>query len=151
MDTIVTNRKARRDYHIIEKIEAGIELRGGEVKSVRAGDVSLNESFAKVDNNELFLFGLHIKPYACATHVEHDPLRPKRLLLHKREILRLINQMALKGCAVVPITLYRNQRGLIKVQIALCKGKNQGDKRETLKRKEADREAQRAMSAKRYR
>ncbi|HBA85665.1 MAG TPA: SsrA-binding protein [Verrucomicrobia bacterium] len=147
-DTLATNRKARRDYHILEKWEAGIALRGGEVKSLRAHDVSLNESFARIENGGVFLYGFHINPYACAQHVDHDPIRPKRLLLHRREIDKLAGQLALKGLTLVPLRVYLN-RGLIKVELALCKGKLEEDKRETLKRKTAEREASRALSERR--
>jgi SsrA-binding protein len=147
-DTLATNRKARRDYHVLEKWEAGIALRGGEVKSLRAHDASLNESFARMENGQIFLYGFHINPYPCAQHVAHDPVRPKRLLLHRREIDKLAGQLALKGLTLVPLRVYLN-RGLIKVELALCKGKLDEDKRETLKRKTAEREAARDISARR--
>ncbi len=147
-DTLATNRKARRDYLILDRWEAGVELRGGEVKSVRARDVSLNESFARLENGQIYLYGFHINPYSCAQHVAHDPVRPKRLLLHRQEIAKLAGQIALKGLALVPLRVYL-KRGLVKIEVALCKGKQAEDKRETLKRRTADREAERDMSARR--
>ena len=144
--TVATNRKARRDYVILQKWETGIELRGGEVKSIRAGDVSLNESFARLDKGQLFLVGFHINPYPCACHVAHDPVRPKRLLMHRREIDKLASQMALKGYTVVPLRMYI-KHGLVKVEVALCKGKQAEDKRETIKRRTAEREANRVIAS----
>lgn len=146
--TVATHRSARRDYHILERLEAGIELRGSEVKSVRAGDVSLNESFAQLEQGQLFLMGLHIKPYACSHHVPSDPVRPRRLLVHRHEIKRLVGQLTLKGLTLVPLRLYL-RRGRIKVELALARGRQQGDKREALRRKTADREAARAIAARR--
>ena len=142
---LATNRKASHDYHILEKMEAGLALRGAEVKSIRAGEVSLGESFARVEHGQVFLHGLHVQPYACAHHVAHDPLRPKQVLLHRREIRRLISQMAQQGRTLVPLRLYL-KRGLVKAELALCAGKHAGDKREALKRKTAEREARRAIA-----
>ncbi|MCX6997615.1 MAG: SsrA-binding protein SmpB [Kiritimatiellaeota bacterium] len=142
---LATNRKAQHDYHILEKMEAGLALRGGEVKSIRAGEVSLGESYAKVEHGQVFLHGLHVQPYACAQHVAHDPLRPKQVLLHRREIRRLVSQMTQQGRTLVPLRLYL-KRGLVKAELALCAGKHAGDKREARKRKTAEREARRAIA-----
>lgn len=142
---LATNRKARRDYQILEKLEAGIELRGTEVKSIRAGKASLGESYARVEGNEVILHGLHIEPYAHGNRFNHDPVRPRRLLLHKQEISRLHGQVAVKGRTLVPLRLYL-KRGRVKVELGLGKGKHDQDKRETLKRRTADREAQRAIA-----
>jgi SsrA-binding protein len=143
---IATHRKAFHEYHVLERFEAGIELRGAEVKSIRAGHVSLNEGYARVDNGQVFLQGLHILPYEHARATECDPARPKRLLLHRREIDRLFGQSAVKGQTLIPLKVYFKS-GLVKVEMALCKGKQTHDKRETLRRKTADREAERAIAS----
>ena len=142
---LATNRKARHDYLILEKMEAGLALRGGEVKSIRAGEVSLGESFARIEGGQVYLHGLHVQPYACAQHVAHDPLRPKQVLLHRREIQRLISELTQRGRTLVPLRLYL-KRGLVKAELALCAGKHAGDKRETLRRQTAEREARRAIA-----
>ena len=143
--TIVSNRKARRDYHILDKIEAGIELLGTEVKSIRAGNVSLDESHAEIVDGQVYLLGFHINPYEFGNQNNHEPLRKKRLLLHKSEIQKLFALVSTKGQTLIPLRIYlRHNR--VKVQLALCKGKDARDKRETIKRKTADREAQRAIS-----
>lgn len=144
--TLATHRKAFRDYHVLEKLLAGIELRGTEVKSVRAGLVSLNESFGRIENGEVFLHKLRIEPYAHGGSFNHDPLRPKRLLLHRREIHRLFGQVNVKGQTLIPLRLML-VHGLIKVELGLCRGKHFEDKRETLRRRTAAREAERAMAA----
>ncbi len=143
---LATNRRAMRDYHILEKLEAGIELRGTEVKSVRAGQVSLNEAFGVVEDGNVILRDMHIMPYSHGNVHNHEPRRPRRLLLHRREIKRLIGATAVKGQTLIPLRLYL-RRGLVKVELALGKGKQLSDKRETLKRKTAEREAERAMAA----
>ncbi len=141
---VVTNRRAFRDYHVLDRFEAGLELRGAEVKSLRDRRCSLNESFADVDGGEALLHGFHILPYACARAAEQDPARPKRLLLHRKEIDRLLGQAAIKGQTIIPIRVYF-RRGIAKVELALCKGKHAVDKRDALRRKTADREAERAI------
>lgn len=143
--TLATNRRAFRDYHVLERFEAGIELRGGEVKSVRAGRFSLTESYASVHDGEALLHGLHILPYEFARVGEQNPKRAKRLLLHRREIDRLLGQTQIKGHTMVPLSLYL-KHGLVKVELGLCKGKHTGDKRETLRRRTAEREAERAIA-----
>lgn len=145
--TITTNRKAHRDFHVLEKVETGIELRGTEVKSIRQGNLTLNEGFARLEKSgEVFLYGVHINPYDHGNVHNHDPARPRKLLLHRREINRLFGQTAVKGHALVPLRAYF-KRGKVKIELGLCKGKQTIDKREDMKRKTADREAQRAMSA----
>lgn len=143
---LATNRKASHDYFIDEKIEAGIELRGAEVKSIRAGHFSLNEGYALVENGQVMLYGLHVQPYAHSRLADQDPDRPKQLLLHQNEITRLIGQTALKGHTLLPLKVYLTH-GLVKVELGLGRGKQAVDKRETLRQKDADREARRAMSA----
>ncbi len=142
---IAQNRKAHHDYHILEKCEAGLALRGPEVKSIRAGEVSLGESYAVVEKGSVILRDLHINPYPCARLEVCDPVRPKVALLHRREIQRLAEQIAQQGRTLVPLRLYL-KRGLVKVELALCAGKHAGDKRETLRRKTAEREASRAIA-----
>lgn len=132
---LIQNKKAWHDFEIIEKLEAGIELKGTEVKSCRSRNLSMTDTFAKVENAQMFLYNLHISPYECGNIHNHDPKRIRRLLLHKREILKLFQQSREKGLSIVPLKVYL-RHGKIKVEIGLCKGKNKGDKRESLKRKE---------------
>ncbi|MCS6771685.1 MAG: SsrA-binding protein SmpB [Kiritimatiellae bacterium] len=142
---LATNRKARHHYHILENIEAGIELRGSEVKSIRAGEVSLQEGYATVENGEVYLHGVRIQPYSHARAADQDPDRPRRLLLHRSQINRLLGLTAIKGHTLLPLDLHL-RNGRIKVELGLARGKQLVDKRETLKRREADREARRAMA-----
>ena len=142
--TIATNRRARFDYEIVERIEAGLVLLGSEVKSLRAGQADLKDSHASVRGGELWLVGLRISPYEFARDGGHDPERERKLLLHRREIDRLAARIAEKGYTVVPTKLYFKD-GKAKVELGLAKGKAQRDKRETLKRRQADREMERAM------
>ena len=141
---ITVNRRALRDYHVLERIEAGIELRGTEVKSIRLGHVSMVGAFARIEKEEAFLFGLNISPYDHGNQFNHDPERPRRLLLHKHEILKLQAQAEQKGLALVPL-LMQFRKGRVKVEIGVCRGKQTHDKRETIKRRTADREAARAV------
>jgi SsrA-binding protein len=129
-------------------MEAGIELRGPEVKSIREGRVSVAESFARIEGGEVILHKLHIQPYSHQDGFDLDPIRPRRLLLHAVEIRKLIGQVSQKGRTLVPLSLYL-KKGRIKVQLALCAGKQHHDKRETLRRKTAEQEARRALSARR--
>jgi len=142
---VATNRKAFRDYEVLERIEAGLALRGTEVKALRGGDISLTGAFAQVDGTQVLLQGLHISPYRHGNRFNHDPTRARRLLLHRREIRRLIGQVAEKGRTLIPLRVYF-RRGYAKVELGLCRGKHTSDKRETLKRKTAEREARRALS-----
>ena len=143
---MVSNRRALHDYLVIDRVEAGIALRGTEVKSIRSGQASLAGSFARItDNNEAVLY-VNIPPYEFGSAINHDPKRPRRLLLHKKQIGKLHAQVKEKGCTLIPLGLYSKQ-GLIKVELGVCKGKHRSDKRETLRRRTADREAQRAMAA----
>ena len=142
--SIATHRKAFRDYFVEERFEAGIELRGTEVKSLRAGEVNLAGAFARIENGEAVLYQMTVKPYEYGNQFNHEPARPRRLLLHRREIRKLAAETAQKRLALIPLSVYF-KRGRVKVELGLCRGKQQHDKRETLKRKTADREAQRAM------
>ncbi|MDP4584644.1 MAG: SsrA-binding protein SmpB [Verrucomicrobiales bacterium] len=132
MSDIATNRKARRDYHISDKYEAGIELKGTEVKSIRAGKINISESYARVDKGQLWLYNCDIRPYEQASHEFHVPLRNRRLLLHKREIRRLSAVTEQQGLTIVPLRLYWKNRK-VKVEIGIGKGKDQRDKRQDLK------------------
>jgi len=143
---VASNRRARFDYEILDTFEAGIELRGPEVKSLRAGKASLNESYAVLRGGEAFLVNAHINPYEQAGRENADPRRERRLLLHKREILRLQGQVAERGRTLVPLALYF-RRGRAKVELALARGKKRFDKRETIQRREQEREVARALRA----
>ncbi|NLM25898.1 MAG: SsrA-binding protein SmpB [Firmicutes bacterium] len=141
---IADNRKARHDYHIEETIEAGIVLQGTEVKSLRLGRVNLRDSFAKISKGEVFLHGLHISPYEHGNRFNHDPLRIRKLLLHRREINRLIGRVQEQGYTLVPLRLYF-KNGIAKVELALAKGKRLHDKRDALARKDAERRIERVL------
>ncbi|MDP8229630.1 MAG: SsrA-binding protein SmpB [Candidatus Gorgyraea atricola] len=140
---VVTNRAARRDYFIQETVEAGIELKGCEVKSIRAGQASLAESFGKVEDREIFLYHMYVSPYKYTKQEEQDSLRPKKLLLHRREIEYLMVQVLQKRLALIPLRVYF-KKSLAKVELGLAKGKKHYDKREAIKRKEAERTIARA-------
>jgi SsrA-binding protein len=140
----IHNHKARRDYFITETYEAGIELKGTEVKSLRNARASIDDAFARVERGQCWLYNAHINPYEFGNRYNVDPLRPRRLLLHKKEINRLTGQLIAKGMALVPLKIYFT-KSFAKVQLGLGKGKSQIDKRETLKRKTAEREIARAM------
>jgi SsrA-binding protein len=141
--TIVQNRRARHEYHILEHHEAGIELQGTEVKSLREGHITLKDSYADVEEGEMFLVGVHINPYEQGNIYNHEPERTRRLLMHKREILKLGARVAEKGLTLIPLRLYFKD-GRVKVEIALCQGKHTIDKRETLREREVKRELDRA-------
>ena len=143
--SIARNRKATHEYHILDTYEAGIVLAGPEVKSIRAGKVSLAEAFARVDGSEAFIYGMHITPYDPASRSNVDPVRTRKLLLHRQEIRRLIGATQQEGFTLVPLELYLKD-GLIKIAIALAKGKKNVDKRQDLKKKDAEREMRRAVS-----
>jgi len=141
---VIQNRRARHDYHVLEKHEAGIELRGTEVKSLRAGHIVLKDAYADVQGGEMFLVGVHINPYEQGTVWNHEPERRRKLLLHKREIEKLGTQVAEKGYTLVPLSVYFKE-GRAKVEIGLCKGKQTFDKRDTIRDREVKREIDRAM------
>jgi SsrA-binding protein len=136
---IVSNRKARHEYHVLDTVEAGIVLQGTEVKSLRAAKANLQDAFARFDRGELWLFNLHISPYEQGNRFNHDPLRPRKLLLHRRELRRLIGQVEQKGLTLVPLDLHF-RRGVAKVNLALVKGKKLHDKRDDARRRDAERE-----------
>ncbi|MEN8374604.1 MAG: SsrA-binding protein SmpB [Gemmatimonadota bacterium] len=141
---VARNKRALRDYHILDRFEAGLVLTGPEVKSLRAGKVSIAESFARVDRGEVWLHGAHVTPYDPAGPWNADPTRPRKLLLQKREIRRLLGATQEKGLTLVPLDLYF-RRGLAKLTLALARGKKLHDRREDLKQRAADREMERAM------
>ncbi|WP_088104143.1 SsrA-binding protein SmpB [Halalkalibacter urbisdiaboli] len=141
---IAQNKKAGHDYFIEETYEAGIMLKGTEIKSMRAGRMNLKDSFAKISNGEVFLHNAHISEYEQGNRYNHDPTRARKLLLHKKQINQLIGQTQQKGYALVPLKVYI-KNGFAKVLIGLAKGKKNFDKRETLKRKDAKREVERAL------
>jgi SsrA-binding protein len=146
---VATNRKAFHDYAIEEKLEAGIVLRGTEVKSLREGKVNLRDSYASVDHEEVILHNCHITPYSHGNIMNHDPLRPRKLLLHRKEISKLLGKTQQKGLTIVPLRIYFSPRGKAKIEIALAKGKKQYDRRETIKTREAEREVERALKRER--
>jgi SsrA-binding protein len=143
MPDILSNPKARRDYHILETFEAGIALRGTEVKSLRAGKGQLADAFARVDDGEVWLYNAHIDEYSHGNLQNHQPKTPRKLLLHKSEIRKLFGLASVKGHALVPLSFYW-KNGKVKVSLAVGKGKAQYDKRETIKKRDADRELKRA-------
>lgn len=144
MKVISENRRARHDYFIEDTMETGIVLQGTEVKSLRLGKVNLRDSFARIENGEVFLHGMHISPYEQGNRFNHDPLRPRKLLLHKREIRRLIGKTKEEGYTLVPTRLYFS-KGRCKVELALAKGKKLYDKRDSEAKRDATRRAQQAM------
>lgn len=146
MADIVTNSKARRDYHILETFEAGLVLRGTEVKAIRAGKVQIADAFARIDNGEAWLHNAQIDEYAQGNRHNHAPKAPRKLLLHRREIQKLQDLAAIKGHTLVPLSLYWKE-GLVKVRVGVGRGKQEYDKREDLKRRDSDRDLRRAMSA----
>ena len=141
---IATNRKAFRDYEVQERFEAGISLAGTEVKSCRERLVQLGESFARIENGEAMVYNLHIAAYGFGNRFNHEVKRPRRLLLHKKEILKLGQWLGSKGGTLIPLKMYFKQ-GLVKLELAYCVGKTHGDQREDIRRREADRGIRRAL------
>ena len=146
--TVATNRKAYHNYHIGEGVEAGMALTGTEVKSIRAGRVNLGDAYVKPENGELWLLNAHIARYEAGSYLSHEPTRPRKLLLHRKEINTLIGKMQERGLTLVPTKLYLKDH-LAKVEVALAKGKKLYDKRETILRRETDREMGRAIKKRR--
>ncbi len=143
--TAASNRKARRDYEIIETLEAGIELVGSEVKSLRQAKANLSDSFARIEGNQIFLYNLHISPYEQASYLNVEPLRKRRLLLHRSQIRKLQEKTTQRGFTLIPLSLYFNDRSFVKVQLALARGKKLYDRRQDIKRREVDLQIKRAM------
>ena len=144
MEIVSTNKKARFNYEIIEKIEAGIALKGTEVKSIRNRNVSIGESYAQIKDDEVFLHNLHISPYEQGNRENHDPIRVRKLLLHKHEIKKLVAKTQQKGLSLVPLSIYL-RKGKIKVELAIGRGKRLVDKREAIKKKTIEREIERIV------
>ena len=145
---IAENRKAFYDYHIVESFEAGMVLVGTEVKSIREGSANLRDSFARIEDGEVWIYNLHINPYSHRGYSDHEPTRKRKLLLHRAEIRKLIGKTVEKGMTLVPTRMYF-KNGHVKVTLALAKGKQARDKRETIKRREADRETRAAVKERR--
>ncbi|NLL63085.1 MAG: SsrA-binding protein SmpB [Ruminococcaceae bacterium] len=145
--TVARNKKAYHDYFVLESYEAGIELFGTEVKSVRQGKINLKDAWCNIDNGEIFVNGMHISPYDHGNIFNRDPMRKRRLLMHKKEIEKLFGQVKQEGLTLIPLSAYFN-RGRLKIQVGLCKGKKLYDKRESIARKDADREAKRIFKEK---
>ena len=141
---VASNRRARHEYEVLDRMEAGIALTGAEVKSLRAGKVSIAEAFGRVDGGEVWLHGMHVSPYEAAGRWNTDPLRPRKLLLHRQEIRRLIGSVQEKGRTLVPLEIYF-KRGRAKVDLAVARGKKLHDKRQDQKAQEAKREVERAL------
>jgi SsrA-binding protein len=145
---IAENRKAAHDYHLLESFEAGVVLLGTEVKAIREGRVNLRDSFARVENGEVFIYNMNVSPYSHRGYADHEPLRRRKLLLHRDEIRKLIGKTVEKGMKLVPVRMYF-KKGRVKVAVSLAKGKKEYDKRETIKRREVDRETRAAIKSRR--
>lgn len=145
-DLIADNRKAHHDYHVLETFEAGVVLLGTEVKAIREGHVQLRDSFCKVERGEVVLHNVHVGSYSHRGYADHEPTRGRKLLLHRREINKLLGKTVEKGLTIVPLKLYF-KKGRVKAEIALAKGKDVRDKRETIRRREVDRETRAAVKA----
>ena len=142
---VANNKKARHDYFVDEVYEAGIVLTGTEIKSIRAGKVSIKESYAKVEKAEVFVYGMNISPYEQGNRFNVDPLRPRKLLLHKQEIRKLIGYTTQKGMTLVPLNMYINESGRCKMELGVCRGKKNYDKRDDIAKKDAARKMDQAM------
>ena len=142
---MAVNRRALHDYEILENIEAGISLTGSEIKSVRAGKVSLQEAYARPDRGQIWLQGAHIAEYGPASYNGHDPRRSRRLLLHRAQIREIEREVDAKGLTLIPLRMYLNNRGIAKVQLAVARGRKQYDKRQVIAKRDADREMERAL------
>lgn len=143
---LAQNRAAFRDYHILDKFEAGMQLRGTEVKSARAGSIQLAGSYGRIEKGEAFAFNINISTYDHGNRFNHSPDRPRKLLLHGKEISKMQSAVEQKGHTLIPLSMYL-KKGYVKLEIGICRGKTRYDKRETIKRKTADREAERAIAS----
>lgn len=147
---VANNKKARHDYFIEDVYEAGLALTGTEIKSLRAGKASIKESYAKIVEGEVMILGMNISPYEQGNRFNVDPLRPRKLLLHKREIRKLIGQIKVGGVTLIPLRVYINERGRAKIEIALAKGKKHYDKRESIAKRDATRDMERAFKSRKF-
>ena len=145
MNIIAQNKKARYEYFIEETYEAGISLKGTEVKSIRQGKVNIKESYAEIKNGEVFINNMHISPYEMGNRYNEDPIRVRKLLLHKREILKLTSYTTQKGFTLVPLKIYINEQGYVKIELAVAKGKKLYDKRQSMAKKDAQRSMETAF------
>lgn len=145
MKVIANNKKARHEYFIDEVYEAGLVLTGTEIKSIRNGKVSIKEAYAKIIDGEVLILGMNISPYEQGNRFNVDPLRPRKLLLHRREINKLIGKLKVGGITLIPLRIYLNDRGKAKIEIAVARGKKLYDKRDSIARRDTDRKMQRAM------
>ena len=150
MKLICTNRRARRDYEILETMEAGLVLVGTEVKSLREGHAQLKDSYANIEDGELYLHNAHINPYRMGNRFNHEPTRTRKLLMHEREIRRMIGKIQEKGLTLIPLRLYFNDRGKVKVELGLARGKRAFDKRRDIAERDAQREIGRAIKEKEW-
>ncbi len=146
---IATNHKAHRDYEVLDTVECGIELKGSEVKSLRAGRINLEDSFGRIEKDEVILYNTHISPYEQASYLNVEPTRTRKLLLHKNQIRKLAGQITQKGLTLIPLKAYFNDRGFAKIELGVCKGKKLYDKRETIKRREAELQLRRVLKHRR--
>jgi len=142
---IANNKKARHEYFIEEVYEAGMVLTGTEIKSIRLGKVNIKESYAKIENGEIVIYGMHISPYEQGNRYNVEPLRPRKLLLHKQEIRKLIGLTTIKGLTLVPLNLFINEKGLAKLELAVARGKKLYDKRDDIAKRDADRKMQQVV------
>ena len=142
---VASNKKARHDYFIDDVYETGMVLTGTEIKSIRQGKVNIKESYAKIDNGEVVIHGMHISPYEQGNRFNTDPLRPKKLLLHRQEIRKLIGLTTVKGLTLIPLNIYINEKGLAKLELAVARGKKLYDKRDDIAKRDADRKMQQAV------
>lgn len=145
MKISATNRKAYRDYAVLETLEAGIELKGSEVKAIRQGKINLNDGFARLEGGQVILYNTHISPYAEASYLNVEPVRPRKLLLHKGQIQKITGKLTQRGLTLVPLKVYFNDRGFAKIELGLCKGKRLYDKRDVIKRREEELNIRRAL------
>lgn len=148
---LANNKKARHDYFIEEVYEAGMALTGTEIKSMRQGRLNIKESFAKIEGNEVILYGMHISPYEQGNRFNVDPLRPRKLLLHRQEIRKLIGYTTQKGLTLVPLNVYLNEKGLAKMEIAVARGKKLYDKRDDIAKRDSERRMQQEMKDRNFR
>lgn len=142
---ICTNRKLFRDYEVLDTFECGIELKGSEVKSLRDAKANIDDAFGRIDGNEIYLYSCHVTPYEKASYFKEEATRPRRLLLHRSQIKKLIGQVAQRGFSLVPMKMYFNRKGLVKVALSLVRGKKLYDRRQDIKKRETDRELRRSL------
>ncbi len=146
---ICTNRKLFRDYEVLDTFECGIELKGSEVKSLRDAKANIDDAFGRIDGNEIYLYSCHVTPYEKASYFKEEATRPRRLLLHRSQIKKLIGQVMQRGFSLVPMKMYFNQKGRVKVALSLVRGKKLYDRRQDIKKRETDRELRRSLHRRR--